>query len=148
MRKLTSVLIVIILLLISGCSNKKTINHNYTYKGENQLCTAEYKVNGKSIFTENNGKSNYESNANKILTISFKKDLSELSSVKHLEISFKSSAGEGCLKDSLNANFPIKKEYTLKSTSNGGAIELKDETIKVTVNLDGNAETIELKNVH
>lgn len=147
MRKITSILIVIIILIITGCSNKKVINHNYTYKGENELWTVEYKVNGKSTVTERDGKTDYESNAEKILTVSFKKNLSELSSVKHLAISFKSSAGSGSLNEDFDGNFPIKKTYTLKSSSNGGAIEVKDETIKVNINLDGRAQTIELKNV-
>lgn len=136
----------IILLIITGCSNKQVIKHNYTYKGENELWTAEYKVNGTGTFTEKNGKTEYESNSNKTLIVNYRKDLSELSSVKHLEISYESSAGGG----ESNLDFdnpPNEKTYMLKSGGRGGAIENKDEIIKVNIAIDGKARTIELKNI-
>ncbi|MCM1991381.1 hypothetical protein KDK92_16730 [Oceanirhabdus seepicola] len=146
MRKTASILIVIILLIVTGCSNKEVIKHNYTYKGENELWTVEYKVNGTVTFTEKNGKTECESNSNKILTVNYKKDLSELSSVKHLEISYESSAGGGKSNLDFNDNPPNEKTYTLKSGGTG-AIENKDEIIKVNITIDGKAQTIELKNV-
>lgn len=148
MRKTTSILIVIILLIITGCSNKKVINHNYIYKGENEFWIAEYKVNGIGVFTEENGKTSYKSNSDSILTITYKKDLSDLSAVKHLEISYKSSAGGGNLTNNFDNNSPLnQRTYTLKSSGAGIAIENKDEIIEVNINLDGKIQTIELKNV-
>lgn len=146
MKKTTIILIAILLFLVAGCSNKEVLKHNYTYKGENELWIAEYKVNG-TMFTEKDGKIDYESKSNTTLTITYKKDLSELYSVKHLEISYKSSVGGGKLNINFNDNPPNKKTYTLKSSSTGGAIENKDELVKVSINLDGKIQIIELKNV-
>lgn len=141
-------MIVIILLILIGCSNKEVIKHNYTYKGENEFWTVEYKVNGTGIFTEKNNKTEYESNSNHTLTVTYMKSLSDLSSVKHLEISYESSAGGGKLAEDFNNNHPLnQKTYTLKSSSIGGAIENKNEVIKVSINLDGKVQTIELRNV-
>ena len=39
-----------------------------------------------------------------------------------------------------------EKSYTLKSTTSGGVIESKDEVIKVTINIDGHIQILELKN--
>lgn len=147
MRKTSIILIIIVLCIVAGCSNKEVIKHNYTYKGENELWTAEYKVNSTGTFTEKDSNTDYESNSNITLTITYKKDLSQLSSVKHLEISYESSAGGGNLNLNFDDNPPNEKTYTLKSSSTGGAIENKDEIVKVNINLDGKTQVIELKNV-
>lgn len=148
MRKTVSILIFIVLLILTGCSNREVINHNYTYKGENEFWTVEYKVTGTGIFNERNNKTEYESNSSKTLTVSYRKNLSDLSSVKYLEISYESSAGGGKLTENFDKNHPIsEKTYMVKSSAIGGAIENKNEIIKVNINMDGKVETIELKNV-
>lgn len=134
------------LLIITGCSNKKVVNHNYIYKGENEFWSAEYRVSGTGTFTEKNDMTIYKSNCDKILTITYKKNLSDLSSVKHLKISCKSSAGDKKLIDNFDSSNPIKRTYTLKSNGSGIAIENKDEIIKVNIDLDGKTQTIELQN--
>jgi len=145
-RKANIILILLMLFIVAGCSNKEVIKHNYTYTGENELWTAEYKVNGTGTFTQKDNKTLYQSNSNSTLTINYKKDLSELSSVKHIEISFESSARAGKLNLNFDDNPPNEKTYMLKSSS-GGAIENKDEIIKVTIGLDGKTQVIELKSV-
>jgi hypothetical protein len=145
LRKTVSILIIMLLLIITGCSKKQVVNHNYTYKGENEFWAAEYNVNGEGTFTEKDGKTEYESISDTVLTVTYKKDLSGLSSVKHLEISYESSAGGGSLTESYDSNNPLdKKTYTLKSGGTGTAIENKDEIIKVNINVDGETQTIEL----
>lgn len=148
LRKVTGVFIVLILLIITGCSNKEVINHNYIYKGENELWSAEYRVNGTGTFTEENGKIKYESNSNNILIVTYKKELSQLSSLKHMEISYASSAGGGKITEDYTDGPPKEKTYTIKSGGNGVAIENKDEVINVTINLDGKIQIIELKDVN
>jgi len=146
-RKANIILIVLMLFIVVGCSNKEVIKHNYTYKGENELWTAEYKVNGTGTFTKKDDKKYYQSNSSSTLTISYKKDLSELSQVKHMEISYESSAGASKLNLNFDDNPPNEKKYILKSSSVGGAIENKDEIINVKISLDGNTQAIELKSV-
>ncbi|QXE21184.1 hypothetical protein B5S50_03540 [Clostridium sp. 001] len=130
------------LFMVAGCSNKDVIKHNYTYKGENEFWTVQYKVNSIYTFTKKDDKLHYEGNSNDTFTVTYKKNISDLSSVKHLQISYKSSAGGG----SIGQNSPRKRTYTMTSSSTGGATEDKDEVIKVTINLDGKIQTIELKN--
>lgn len=142
MRKIVVILVTIMLFLIVGCSNKEVIRYDYTYRGENEFWTAEYKVKGTATFTEKDNKTSYEGNGSKILTVTYKKDISELSSVKHLEISYKSRKVAYDLDDNETMD---QKTFTLKS-NNVGAIENKDEIIKVNINIDGETQTIELKN--
>ena len=136
------------LLIITACSNKEVIKHNYIYKGENELWTAEYKMNGTGTFTEKSDKTAYESESNTTFTITYKNNISELSSVKHLEISYESTAGGGNLTSNFDNNNPLnQKTYILKGGGRGTSIERKDETIKVNITLDGKIQTIELKNI-
>jgi hypothetical protein len=145
-KKTINILIIMLLLIITGCTKREDIDHNYVYKGENEFWSAEYRVNGTSTFTEKNGKTEYDSNANNVFTITYKKEISQLSAVKHMEILYKSSVAGG--KITVNDGEAKEKSYTTKSGGTGGAIENKDEVIKVTINLDGKLETIELKNVN
>ena len=137
-----SLLIIILLLIISGCSNKKVINYNYTFKGENSFWTVEYNVNGKGTPTEKDEKISYEGNASEKLTVTYKKSLSELSSAKHLLISYKSGSSEG----NISQYSPREKTYTLEPNSSGGITEI-DKIIKVNINIDGKPQIIELKKV-
>ncbi|MHC6180186.1 hypothetical protein ACYUJ6_10085 [Clostridium sp. JNZ X4-2] len=146
MRKVTIILAAIMLFMITGCSNNDVIKHSYTYKGENEFWAAQYKVNATGTFTKKNDKLHYEGNSNSTLTVTCKKNISELSSVKHLEISYKSSAGGEKITENYSDASPKEKTYTMSSSSTDGVIEDKDEVIKVTINLDGKIQTIELKN--
>jgi hypothetical protein len=134
------------LCIIAGCTNKKVINNDYIYRGENEFWIAEYKVNGTGTFTEKNNKTSYESKCSEVLIVTYKKDLSELSLVKHLEISYKSSTGGGEMTENFDDGPPSEKTYTIKSGSTNGAIENKDEIILVNIDVDGKTQIIELKN--
>jgi hypothetical protein len=146
LKKLSGILILIMLLILTGCANKKVTKVNYIYKGENDLWIAEYKVNGTKTITEKKDKSEYKSEADNTLTVTYKKDVSELSSVKHLEISYKSTAGSGKITKNFDDNTPREKTYTFKAGGSGAATVSKDEVIKVDINVDGKTQTIELKN--
>lgn len=144
LRKTISVLVVIILFILTGCSNKEVVKHNYTYKGENEFWAAEYKVNYTGTFTEKNNKTEYKPYSNNILTVTYKKNLSDLSSVKHLEISYETNSGGGKLTEDFDSNNPLNQK-TYKFRSGGEVIENKNEVIKININLDGKIQTIELK---
>lgn len=139
-------MIILTILLMTGCSNKEVIKHNYTYKGENDSWTAEYKVNGTVTFTEENNYTKCDSEANKVFTVTYKNDISKLSSAKNVEISYKSSTSAGKITNKYDDGDRIQKTYTMQSSSKNGAIENEDDVIEVTINIDGNIEVFELKN--
>lgn len=139
----------IILFTVTGCSNKEMVKHDYTYKGENEFWTAEYKVKGESGFVKKGDNKLHKSDSRSILTVTYKKDLSELSSIKHFKISYKSSTGETGRSYQSDKNNPLnKKTYTIENTSKDTVIESKDEIIKVSIDIDGKVQTIELKNAN
>lgn len=146
MRKLISFIIVLIIVGTTGCSQKDIIKHNYTFKGENESWIAEYNVNGTQTFIEKDDVTDFESECKKEFSITSKNDISELSSIKNIIISYKSSTSKGEIVKDYKDGTQIEKTYKIQSSSTGGSIENKDDIIEVTVNIDGNIETFELKN--
>lgn len=144
MRKLISVLTITVLLILAGCSKSETVEHKYTFKGENESWAIEYRVDGKEVYE----KADYRSSSDDILTVTYKKDLSQLSSVKQIGISYKSSAGGGSNTEEFSKNNPPRKTYVIKSSGSGNAIESKDEIIKANISLDGKTQEIDLKNIN
>lgn len=145
LRKIINILMIFILLMITGCTNKNVVKHEYTFKGESKSWIAEYKISGEEIFGEKNKRVDYTSRCDKLLTVTYKNDLSELDSIKHIEISYKSSSSEGKISEDYDDDIRPSQTYTNKSSSGNGSIENKEETINVTINIDGNVETIKLK---
>jgi len=93
------------------------------------------------------GKSTFDSDLNKTLIVTYKSDISQLSSVKHLEISYEDIPFKGkTFKEDFNNDSHARKTYTLKSHTTGSSVETGDSIIKVTINIDNQIQTIELKN--
>jgi len=148
MRELGCFFLALILVMLVGCSNTETTNYNYTFKGENDSWTAEYKVVGTVTWSKADGKLHYESEATKVLTVTYKGDAAELSSVRYLELSYDTGAGGGKFAENYDSENPLsQKVFTFRSEGKGQSIPYKDEVIEVRINLDGNEQTIELKNV-
>lgn len=148
MRKLFVFLITVAMMMtIGGCSSsdKKVIKHDYLFKGENENWQAEYHLDATEVFYREDGILKYDNEAEKKLTISYKKDIAELASVKEVEISYKTRTGGGYLSEEYSGDdFLEKGTFVLKSGGKGGALENKEDIIKVEINLDGKVETIEL----
>ena len=141
------------LLTITGCSNKQVGNINYTFKGENESWAAEYQVKGTLTSSKLFGQINVDSDLAKTLIVTYKKDISQLSSVKYLEISYEveDDREENALKgktliENYNNDSHAQKTYTLNSHTTGSRIEVGNDIIKVTINIDNQIQTIKLKN--
>jgi murein tripeptide amidase MpaA len=132
MKRITFIVVSVLLLALSGCS-QKDMEKQYKYTGENENWSVEYKVTST------------DSTAERSFVANYKGDISQLEKAKHLEISYESTAGGGKLTRDFNGNPPDKKTYTLTSITEGGAMESRDETIYVTIEIDGKAEKLELK---
>jgi hypothetical protein len=145
-KKLISLIIILIVLVTTGCSKKDIVKHNYTFKGENESWTAEYNIDGTETFIKDDDITHVESECQKEFSITYKNNISELSSIKNIEISYKSSISGGEIVEDYNDGTQPEKTYKIQSSSTGGAIESPDDTIEVTVNIDGNIEVFELKN--
>lgn len=143
-KKIISSLILMTILVISGCTNREVIEHHYTYFGENDLWSAECKIDATVELFKVDDVLNAKTYKERILTVAYKKDILDLYKVKKLNISYNTSTGGSSLEEEFDDNSPTENTYTLKSSSTGTAIENEDETIQVTINIDGQIQTIEL----
>lgn len=146
MKKIISILMLVVVSLISGCLNREINEYHYTYYGENDSWSAEYKLDATVTFFKKDGVLNVETYKERLLTVTYKDDVSNLSKVKNLIISYNSSTGGGSLEEEFNSKPPTENIYTLKSSSTSSAIENADETIQLTINIDGDVQNIELTN--
>lgn len=147
MKKIVSIIIITVATLIfAGCSNNEIVKHDYTYKGENEIWTAEYKAKGESGFINKDGRKIYTSKSDVTITVTYKNDVSELSSVKNLKITSKSSTGEVSQTEELGEDETLnRKNFTIKNEVKDSLVESKDEIIKVDIELDGKKSTLDLK---
>lgn len=146
MQKRALLLMILLLLFMTGCANKQVLFHNYTFTGENDLWSANYTVEGSETFVEKDKVTEYSNMSKKTFTLKYKGELEDLSSVKKLEFAYETSArGETSTLEFDDINQLDKDTFILKTTSVNSVIEKKDETIFVTVTIDGTPQTIELK---
>lgn len=150
MKKIVSIIVITVATLIfAGCSNNEIVKHDYTYKGENELWTAEYKAIGESGFINKDDRKIYTSKSDAVVTVTYKKDIYELSSVKKLKITCKSSTGEVSQTEELGEDETLnRKTFTVKNEVKDSVVESKDEIIKVDIELDGKESMLDLKYVN
>ena len=154
MKKLFFLYIMLSVLIFANCSNKETnepkqdiVNHNYTFKDENDMWAAEYKVVGTETFTEKDGLLDVETESNNELTVTYKGELTALSSVKHMEISYESSTNGGKMINDYDKDECItSKAFIISSGGKNCAIPSENDIIKVYINIDGVENMLELKN--
>lgn len=143
MKKISYILIALLILVASGCSKKEVTKNSYTYKGENEFWTAEYTTHGTATFEQEDGKLDVETESTYRLTVTYKKDLSDLSSVKKMEISYETAHSGGSLSTEYSDDERITtKTFTL--LGGGSSMPTLNDTIKVNINMDGNVQSLEL----
>lgn len=115
----------------------------FTFKGGSGEWDFEYQVDGTITFYRMDGRLSTESQCTNVLTASYKKGLDALNRTKELSISYETSIGGGSLSETMPWRDTV---FHLYSGSRGGALERSDETVHVTVTMDGRTETFELVN--
>lgn len=143
MKKILSVLLLVIILSLTGCIEKNgTINH-YIFRGENENWTAEYRVDAVESFCKKDGTLKYSNKEVYRFQITYKNDISELASLKKLTYSYDTGVSKG--ESSYIIGYPPKnKIFSTGGGSNGSMID-KDAIIQVCIGLDGKTQKFELK---
>ena len=97
-------------------------------------------------FTEKKGKLDVESESNEELLLTYKGELTDLSSVRHMEILYETSTHKEKRVTDYEAQESIKsKTFSLKSSGKGNALPVENDTVKVIITLDDDAQSFELK---
>lgn len=150
MKKILIRILSLMMILVVGCS-KKEVNenyeNNYTFQGENDRWEAEFIYKETVTLNDKDDNTDVTTKDNELLTVTYKGELTDLSNVKHLEIAYESDIDSGRLvKDYDEGESISTKTFTIPSSGSGSPIIDENAVIKVTINLDGEEETIELKN--
>lgn len=141
--------LVLIILVLAGCSKKDVVKHHYTFQGENKSWKATYVEEGEAVFTEHKGTLDADSWSNYNLEMEYRGQLSDLENVKHIEISYTTGLSSGnMVADYDKGECPKSKTFSLKGGSNSCRSYDKDDVIQAEVNLDGKTESFELKLVN
>lgn len=148
MRRLFTILTLFIVLILSiaGCKKKDVTEYNYLYEGENELWSAQYQVNATSTYITYKERVSYENEEEDQLLVTYLGDLDDLAKVRHFEISYELDFKSGSLTQDYSDDDQISsKTFTLNSKDQNGVIPKKDDTVKVTITLDDEVQTFELK---
>lgn len=143
------VIIIALTSIIGGCSKKDVYKYIYTYHGENKLWKAKYTINSTATFTEKKGTLDGETESNNEFVITYKGKMKDLSNVRHWEISYKNNTGGGKRSEDCDEGKGMtSKIIKMQSSSKNGALPNKDDIIKVTINIDGDIQKLNLKNTY
>lgn len=145
MKKTRLIILLIIILSITGCSNKDVIKHKYYFKGESELWNVYYQEKSVETFTKKNGKLVYDRETEAKLTAVYKNELSELVQVKRIEIGYEAGSYKSILSEEYSGEGPYSSSFVLNSSD--GLVANEDGVINVSISIDDDTETFELNNV-
>jgi hypothetical protein len=140
-------MLALMILLLTGCLNKELIHHNYTYKGESKDWIGGFEVRTTQTFKEIDEKPHYDTESEYIFTLTYKGEIEDLLEVQELQYSYEylyKRSGDTIEKP--NDKEIMYKEIIYRKSSEGIRIISRDDVIKVTVEVDGKAETFALIN--
>ncbi len=144
MKKRIILVIMVALIAVVGYSwNRDVIRHNLVYRGESDSWSAEYRVKGKWIFTEVDDRTEFDSYVDGVLIITYEQEVETAPKVEHLSIFYDLGPGSGHLREYHDTI--MKKTYRIERRNSG--VPTPYTVMTITVDMDGNVETFELKNV-
>lgn len=144
MKGFISTLTILLIFILSSCSNTEVYNHDYKLVGEGDFWKAEFHLKGEELFYEKNGIIKYDSKIGYGSTLTFKGSMEELQSIKRFKYSFEYPSGSfrsNSFDEPLNQ--PLN-DRTFTHTGSG-IIARETDTIHVVVNWDDFEESFELK---
>jgi hypothetical protein len=127
-----------LMVILTGCSDV------YIYKGENENWTGEYRVIVTEEYKKKDDVVRYESNSEDAFNVTYKHKLSDLASVKKIEITYETKKTSGKLTQEFTDTPPKDRTFSMGGGSSGATLKKEDDTVKVTINIDGKIETFDL----
>ncbi len=144
-RRVTLLIIIILAVILTGCTKDDVVKQYYTFQGENDSWIGTYIEDGETVFTEEEGTLKSESWSDYYFEIEYKGELSDLEDVKHMEISYTIGQRSGNRVTDYGDNDSIStKTFSMKSGGSSSYSYAKDEVVQVVVNLDGMEENFVL----
>lgn len=133
-----SCICVISMLLVAGCSKDKDVTYyNYTFRDENDLWEAEYKLEGSTTFyTNEQGALDVETHHKDALIVAYKGKLQDLQGIRHVKISYRGTFSGGSMEEEYGEGKYFNSKVFKLTGGGSGAITPEDDVIKVTLQID------------
>jgi hypothetical protein len=145
MRKI-SILLLALLTVLSACSNKDVIKHNYYFEAENEDWKAGMPYYSKEVFTtDRNGNLNYESHIDSNLTITYIGDQIDFSDIKYVEITCKAPLSTTTQRVEYTDGPPKELSFLIYGAASQSHALDKDDVITVTIDMSGEVQTLLLE---
>lgn len=139
----TLVLSGMLLVLLVAC-NTTTYKHNYTFTGEGDVWSAEYVQKATEKFIDKKGeRPDYETWQQSTFELKYKGEQTDLGKIHSFKYSFKGISGEGSR--NLEETKGVRKSVLKSEIYGSGAYEQEDSIINVVVEWDGKKDEFELK---
>ncbi len=127
--------------------NNDFIENHFVFKGESEYWTGEMTVDSSSVFYESKGTLGCDATEKERLTVTYKGDVADLTSVKKVIIAYDSGSSGGSLEESHDNEYPLReKTFTLSGGCSGCSFFHEDDIITVTVTIDDETESFEMRN--
>ncbi len=142
-----SCICVISMLLFAGCNEDQDVkNHSYTFRDENDLWEAEYKLEGSTVFfTNEKGALEAEDHFDDALIVAYKGKLQDLQDIRKVKISYDGASRGGSLNTEYGEKEHINSKVFKLLGGGSGAIPSEDDVIRVTIQIDdGETQNLEL----
>lgn len=125
-------------------STQILVNH-YVFKGESETWTAEYVVDSRRTFTDKDGRIEYDGAGEAVLTVLCKGETEALGKVKEFEVAYSSRFGSGSFHMESDEAQYLDKIHTIRSSGTADQIGSVEETVALTVTVDGRVERMDLR---
>lgn len=124
--------------------NRDVIRYTYTYIGETESWTAELVGEGKWSFQDKGDFSTVKTEGYYQMSITYKGELSDLNALDHFQVAYDAGSLGGSSLE-IKGKWIDEKQFVFERFAGMEAGE--DAAVTVTVELDGDVETFELKKV-
>ena len=135
--------IISLAVLLSACSAQLPSYH-YVYTGDGGSWSAQYTVDGTNTVTTQNGIPGNENKEKNRFVLTFKGTDEELAAIKHLKFNEQGPNGGGGTEQDFDIP-PVSKSFEMNGASTGSRGMRQNDTVKVTVEWDGQIETFTLR---
>lgn len=133
--------------MLAGCSKDKDVtNYNYTFRDENELWEAEYKLGGSTTFyTNDKGALEVNSRYDDALIVAYKGELVDLQGIRKVKILYDGASRGGSMEREYEEGEHINSKVFKLLGGGSGAFPPEDGVIKVTIQIDDReTQTLEL----
>lgn len=127
-----------------GSFSTRILMDHYVFQGESETWTAEYVVDSKRVFTDKDGRIEYDGEGKGLLSVTCKADTEKLGKVKKFEVAYTSRFGSGSSRMESDEAQYLDKTHRLTLGGSADQLGSSDETVAIQVTVDDIVEHMDL----